>query len=94
MAFAKLTGKSTKIMRSWLNIFNLTASIAYSLFHQILGVAFFQFARSPFQIFNNFFSRIIFSSSPNILENLVNFFCVLSKLDHLACSKLKNDSSL
>ena len=46
----------------------------YSLFHQ--------FARSLF----NFFSRIIFSSSPTIPENVVKCFCVLSKLDHSACS--------
>ena len=30
------------------------------------------------------FSWIIFSSSPSIPENLVDLFCVLAKLDHLA----------
>ena len=60
---------------------------SYSLFHQILGVNFFQFSRSLYKKFNKKFSRIIFSSSPNIPENLVDFFCVLAKLDHLACNK-------
>ena len=63
----------------------------YSLLHQNLGVAFFQFARSLFKIFEQTFSRIIFSSSPYIPENLVEFFRVgllgLAKLDHLACNK-------
>ena len=59
----------------------------YSLSHQNLGVAFFQFARSLFKIFYQNFSQIIFSSSPNMSENLEDFFCVLSKLDHLACDK-------
>ena len=58
----------------------------YSLFHQILGVAFFQFAGSLFEIFKQNFSRSIFSSSPNIAENFVEFCCVFCKLDHLACT--------
>ena len=62
--------------------------IDYSLFQQILRVDFFQFARSLFKKFQQIFSWIIFSSSPNIPENLVDFFCVLAKLDHLACNKL------
>ena len=45
----------------------------YSLFHQILGVAFFQFARSLFKFFKYIFSRIIFPSSPNIPEKSVQF---------------------
>ena len=45
--------------------------LAYSLFDHILGVAFFQFAQWLFKIFKQNFSRIIFSSSPNIPENLV-----------------------
>ena len=61
-------------------------TLNYSLFHQDLGVAFFQFARSLFLIFSQNFSQIIFSPSPNIPENLVDFFCVLAKLDHLACN--------
>ena len=36
----------------------------YSLFHQILGVAFFQFTRSLFKIFQQNFSRIIFIHLP------------------------------
>ena len=45
-----------------------------SLFHQILrvGLAFFQFTRSLLEIF----AQILFSSSPNIAENLVKFCCV------------------
>ena len=62
-------------------------NVDYSLFHQILGVDFFQFAWSLYEKFTKNFSRIIFSSSPNIPENLVDFFCVLAKLDHLACNK-------
>ena len=58
----------------------------YSLVHQILGVAFFQFTRSLFKNFQQNFFRIIFSSSPSIPENLVDFFEVLSKVDHLACN--------
>ena len=68
--------------------------VYYSLFHQDLGVAFFQFARSLFKIFYQIFSQIIFSPSPNIPENLVDFFCVSAKLDHLACNNFQNDSSL
>ena len=59
----------------------------YSLFHQNLGVAFFQFAWSLFKFFQQNFFHIIFSSSPNIPENLVDFFRVLAELDHLACNK-------
>ena len=33
------------------------------------------------------FFHINFSSRPNIPENLVIFFRVLAKLDHLACNK-------
>ena len=58
----------------------------YSLFHQDLGVAFFQFVRSLFENFKQHFSQIIFSPSPNIPENVVDFVCVLAKLDHLACN--------
>ena len=65
----------------------MQVEIDYSLFHQNLGVAFFQFARSLFKIFVQIFSQIIFSSSPNIPGNLVEFFCVLAKLDYLACNK-------
>ena len=54
------------------------------MFHQDLGVAFFQYAGSLFKIFQHNFSQIIFS--PNIPENKVDFFCVLAKLDHLACN--------
>ena len=43
------------------------------MFHLILGVAFFQFARSLFKFFKYIFSRIIFSSSPNIHEKSVQF---------------------
>ena len=50
--------------------------IEESLFHQILGVAFSEFARSLFKFFHQNFSRIIVLSSPNILENLVDFFCI------------------
>ena len=70
----------------------LTISLYYykkkSLFHQILGVAFFQFAGSLFEIFQQHFSQIIFSSSPNIAENFVEFCCVFCKLDHLACNRI------
>ena len=52
----------------------------YSLFHQILGVAFFQFAQSLFKNFEKIFFRIILSSCPSIPENLVDFFSVLAKL--------------
>ena len=65
----------------------------YSLFHQILGVAFFQFSRSLFKIFEQIFSRKFFSSFPDILENLVKFIYVLSISDHMTCNKISNDSS-
>ena len=58
------------------------------LFQQILGVTSFQFARLLFTIFYQNLSLFIFSSSPNIPENLVEFCCVLSKLDHLACNQV------
>ena len=56
----------------------------YSLFHQILGVAFFQFALkklSPILFSDHFF---IF---PRHHWKVGEFFCVLAKLDHLACNK-------
>ena len=80
------------------NIFTLRLTVCgsplgftYSLFHQILGVAFFQFARS---LFKKKYSRISFLSSPNIPETLVDFFCVLAKLDHLTCNTFSKYSSL
>ena len=60
----------------------------YSLFHQILGVAFFQIAK--FKICLQNFCRIIFPSSPNIVENLVEVCCVFCKLDNLACNNFDN----
>ena len=44
------------------------------------------FHRFPAPSLPKFFS-IIFSCSPKILENLVQFCCLLAKLDHLACNK-------
>ena len=58
----------------------------HSLFHQIPGVAFFQFSRLLFKIFVWIFSWVIFLSSLNIPENLVEFCCVFFKLDHLTNS--------
>ena len=58
----------------------------YSLFHQVLGVAFFQFARSLFKTFEQNFYRIIFSYLPNFPGKIVDFCCVLWKLDYLACN--------
>ena len=51
------------------------------------GVAFFQFTRSLFKKNYQHFSWMIFLPSPNIPGNLKDYFCVLSKLDHLACDK-------
>ena len=58
----------------------------YSLFHQILGVAFCQFARSLFTFFNDIFlgSFFIFPQHP---LKFGEFFCLLLKFDHLACNK-------
>ena len=61
-------------------------SFDYSLFHQILGVVFFQFTPAIFEIFVWNFSLVIFSSFPNISENFVKFCFVFWKLDHLACN--------
>ena len=66
----------------------MSAILIYSLFHQILGVALFQFAGSLFEISQQIFSQIIFSSSPNIAENFVKFCCVFCKLDYLACNRI------
>ena len=52
----------------------------YSLFHQDLGVAFFQFARTLFNIFQKKISQIILSPSPNIPENFVDFFLCISEV--------------
>ena len=76
-----------KLSVDWSGVSDSVIITYYSLFHQILGVAFFQFTRSLFENFQQIFSRIIFSSSPSIPENLVDFLRVLSKLDHLACNK-------
>ena len=51
----------------------LLMHVYYNLFHQILGVAFFQFARSIFEKFLQKFSRSIFSSS---------------ELDQLVCNRI------
>ena len=63
-------------------------AVTHSLFHQILGVAFFQFARSLCKIFQQFFSRIIFSFPPNTPGKLVEFCCVFCELDHWACNRI------
>ena len=59
----------------------------YCLFHQILGVAFFQFARSLFKIFEQQFvwDHFFISPPPTPLKNLVELGCVFWKLGDLAC---------
>ena len=80
-------------LRRWANI---KPPLGYRLqsVHQILGVAFLQFARSLFKNFQQNFSRIIFFISPQHPWKFGEFFCVLAKLDHLACNNFfKNYSS-
>ena len=62
-----------------------------SLFHQILGVDFFQFTQALFKIFVWNFFGVILSPSPNIAENFVEFGCIFFKLDNLACNKNENE---
>ena len=62
-------------------------SLCYSLFYQILGVAFFQFAPRCLKFFSEIFIASFFSFSLNFPGNLVEFCCVLWKIDHLVCNK-------
>ena len=54
------------------NLVKYALFYSYSLFHQILGVVFFQFSQALFKIFVWKFFWVIFSSSHNIAENLEN----------------------
>ena len=73
----------------------ITRGTHYSLFHLILGVAFFQFARSLFTIFYQKNSLVIFSFSPNIPEKFVDFLFII-KVHYQTIwyvIKFQNDSS-